>query len=179
MDRNILSRVIMGVLGIAVVLLFIWTRSVEKENGELRDSLARMNAVLDSVRSQTPGLGERMSAVQLHTSKLWFAGQARNWKLVAYEVHELEEAVEAAEALRVRKNNVDITPVLQSLRQTQLPLFEQAAEKSDPRAFTDAYNQTIEACNGCHRASGYEFIHIITPTREPVTNQQWQMGGHP
>src|SRR5437016_9224862 len=82
----------------------------------------------------------------------------------------------AAEALHARKNNVDITSVLQSVRQTQLQLVERAIGKKNIGAFKDAYGQTLSACNGCHRPAGYEFIHIIPPTGEPVTNQQWKPG---
>ena len=43
-----------------------------------------------------PGLGEIMSATQMRHLKLWYAGQAGNWPLAAYEVDELEEGFAAA-----------------------------------------------------------------------------------
>jgi hypothetical protein len=140
----------------------------------LADSLAFGLRELDSLRAQAPGLGDYMSTIQLHAAKLWFAGQASNWPLAKYEHDELRETIEAAEALHARKNNVDVSAVLQSVRQTQLPLVERAISRKSPGAFKDAYSQTLSACNGCHRPAGYEFIHIIPPTREPVTNQRWK-----
>jgi len=38
-----------------------------------------------------PGLGEMMSLQQMRHAKLWFAGQAENWELAAYEIDELGE----------------------------------------------------------------------------------------
>ena len=115
-----------------------------------------------------------MSTIQLHAAKLWYAGQSSNWKLATYELGELGETIEAAEGLHARKNDVDVSAVLESIRQTQLPLIGQSISRADIHGFTGAYGETLAACNGCHRPAGYEFIHIITPTREPVTNQLWK-----
>jgi len=184
MNHNSTTIFAMIALAIAVIILFTWSNSLRRDAEQttkklagLQDSLTVLHLVVDSLKAQTPGLGEHMSTMQLHTAKLWFAGQSSNWRLVKYELDELEETIEAAEALHAKKNNVDISAVLQSMRESQLPLFEKALDKKSPGAFKNAYSQTLAACNGCHQASGYEFIHIITPTREPVTNQRWQVGG--
>jgi hypothetical protein len=183
-NRNSFAMVLGGVLIAVVAGSLVLTSSMKEDTGrlemsvaEMKDSVALLYRVVDSLKAQTPGLGEYMSTIQLHISKLWFAAQASNWKLARYEHDELEETIEAAEALHAKKNNVDITSVLQSVRQTLLPLVEDAISKGNLRIFRDAYAQTLDACNGCHRPAGYEFIHIITPTREPVTNQQWKVNG--
>lgn len=187
MSKTLFAGIALGLLLVAVVLNFLRISQVsttaERETESLKtavmrleDSLRTVMASLDSLPSQTPGLGEYMSTIQLHAAKLWFAGQASNWELAKYEVDELGETTEAAEALHVRKNNVDISSVLQSVRQTQLPLLEKSIRQRKLRAFNGAYEQTLAACNGCHRSAGYGFIHIITPSREPVTNQRWKAG---
>ena len=38
-----------------------------------------------------PGLGEIMTLTQMRHAKLWFAGEAGNWPLASYELHELKE----------------------------------------------------------------------------------------
>src|ERR1700682_1827289 len=38
-----------------------------------------------------PGLGDMMNLQQMRHAKLWFAGQAENWELAAYEIDELGE----------------------------------------------------------------------------------------
>jgi hypothetical protein len=183
MNRNNSANLPIVAAIIALFLLFVWTWSVNKETErltadltQLQDSLAFLHRVVDSLKAQTPGLGEYMSTIQLHAAKLWFAGQALNWKLSKYELDELAETVEAAEALHARRTDVDVSPVLQGVRLAQLPLFEQAIASQNHRAFSDAYSQVLTACNNCHRLAGYEFIHIVPPTREPVTNQRWKVG---
>ena len=44
-----------------------------------------------------PGFGEFMSNIQAHHLKLWFAGQAQNWDLAYFEIHEIIEGFEDVE----------------------------------------------------------------------------------
>ena len=45
-------------------------------------------------------MGTIMPGVQLHFAKLYFAGKAQNWPLAEFEVHEVEENMDRAVALR-------------------------------------------------------------------------------
>lgn len=132
---------------------------------------------LDSLRSMAPGLGDYMSAVQLHAAKLWFAGRAGNWKLASYELGELGETMDAAGMLHEIKNGVDITGLLRGVQQAQLTAVRRTVDGGNLRTFQGSYGELLAACNGCHRSAGYPFIHIVLPSREPVTNQQWSSGG--
>jgi hypothetical protein len=168
----------------AFVWLFLRLGAAEREGArlsrsvvQLEDSIAVLAGAVDSLEARRPGLGEYMSTIQLHAAKLWFAGQAGNWGLVRYELDELGETIEAAEALHTTKNSVNVTAVLRSVREGQLPLFDRAVAAKDLKAFDTVYDETLEACNGCHRPAGYEFIHITRPGREPVTNQRWKPSG--
>jgi hypothetical protein len=175
MKRTLFTNIALGILTLFVVSQFLWTSSVKQDFDHMKDSVDVLNLVVDSLRAQVPGLGEYMTTIQLHAAKLWFASQASNWKLAQYELDELIEAMEAAESLHAKRKDVDISVVLRSVRLTQIPLLEQSLEKKNIHAFGDAYKQTLVACNGCHRPAGYEFIHIVIPNREPVTNQQWNV----
>lgn len=42
------------------------------------------------------GLGEIMGLTQMRHAKLWFAGEAGNWPLSAYELDELKEGFDDA-----------------------------------------------------------------------------------
>ena len=139
----------------------------------LRDSLRTLHAQVDSLRQQSPGLGEYMTTMQLHAAKLWFAVKESNWDLAPYEVGELNETIDGATALHVFRNNVNIAGVLQGVQQTQIQSLKQSLEAKNRKHFTVAYKQTLEACNGCHTSAWYKFISIIPPTREPVANQRW------
>jgi hypothetical protein len=188
MHQNAFVYAIMSLLVIAFVFLLVSITSLRNESSAATDSLGIMiNEVdrsvevlsykLDSLRTMMPGLGEYMTTIQLHVTKLWFAARASNWGLAAYELNELKETAETVERLHMFKDSVNVSSVLQSVRQSQMGLLGLAIKNRNPRSFNSAYDETLAACNGCHRAAGYGFIHIVTPTSEPVTNQQWKMGG--
>lgn len=177
MNRNSSTIAAIVILTVAVVLLFVWVSSSEREAARLGAEIALLQRSVDSLKAQAPGLGDYMTTIQLHASKLWFAGQAANMKLVKFELDELGESFEAAERLHVKKNEIDVSLVLMSTRTALFPLIEQSVSKKSTKEFGEAYRQLLVACNGCHKPVGYEFIHIITPTREPVTNQDWKVSG--
>jgi hypothetical protein len=56
-----------------------------------------------------------MTTIQLHAGKLWFAAKANNWELAAYELHELEETMEAVKKLNVEKNGLKISNVMDAV----------------------------------------------------------------
>lgn len=177
---GVLAVLLLAVVVLAAMILSLseTTRIEDKKLGSTlvstQDSLRAVQRQVDSLKQQVPGLGEYMSAIQLHISKLWFAGQASNWNLASYELNELVEAVEGAEALHAIRDSVNVTGVLQSVHDTQLETLEQSLLSKQRKKFLDSYSQTLEACNGCHRSAGYSFIHIVTPTAPPVTNQRWE-----
>jgi len=139
----------------------------------LRDSIGILRLEIDSLKAQAPGLGDYMTAIQLHIAKLWYGFTALNWELVSYELNEMKEAIEGAMALHAVKNNVNTAGVLQSVEQTQVASMEKAVASKDHRLFSAAYHETLEACNSCHRSAGYGFISVTLPSAPPVTNQVW------
>lgn len=141
----------------------------------LQDSLKDVQQQLDQLRQQAPGLGDYMTTIQLHASKLWFAIGASNWDLASYELDKMSETMDEARTLHVFKNGLDISGVLQSIQETQIPLMRQAIVSKTSSTFTPAYGETLDACNSCHRSAGYGFISIIPPTAPPVTNQRWDV----
>ncbi len=67
----------------------------------------QMQAEIDSLKFKLdncykPGLGEFMSGIQVHHSKLWFAGINNDWKLADFEMGEIKEALDD-----IQKYNID------------------------------------------------------------------------
>ncbi|MGA7159621.1 MAG: hypothetical protein WBZ48_01380 [Bacteroidota bacterium] len=150
-------------------------RDLKTAIASLQDSLRDLQQQLVQLKAQAPGLGEYMSTIQLHAAKLWFAAGDSNWDLASYELNEMSETMDGARALHVFKNGLDVSGVLQSVQETQMPLLRQAIDSKAGLSFTDAYGQTLDACNGCHKSAGYGFIFITTPGAPPVTNQRWDV----
>ncbi|HLX12346.1 MAG TPA: hypothetical protein VKS81_05990 [Bacteroidota bacterium] len=142
------------------------------------DSIRLLRLQIDSLKQQVPGLGEYMTAIQLHISKMWFAAQASNWGLARYEFDEMGEAMDGAQALHSIKNKVDISSVMDGVRHSQLPTLNSAIATRNLSAFRDGYTRTIAACNSCHKSSAHGFIQITIPTHEPVVNQIWKLSTH-
>lgn len=183
--RAFLSGVLI-LFGILIAVLFFRVLTLE---GRLRESspsndgaivavqasLKRVEAELATAKELAPGLGEYMTTIQLHAGKLWFAAKAANWDLAIYELHELEETMEAVKKLKAEKNGVKISGVMDAVLRTQIAHLEETIKQKNPGEFQKAYDETLGACNGCHKESGHKFIQIIRPTAPPVTNQNWQM----
>jgi hypothetical protein len=174
---------------ISVVVLFAWVwmlsgelRSFQNRNDQAvaayQDSLKNIRNELTTVKESTPGLGEFMTTMQLHMGKLWFAAQASNSELAAYELDELKEAMEGAKSLHEVKNGVNVSNVLDSVLQTQIAQLAESIERKRLTEFQQSYDETLSACNGCHAEAGSKFIHIVRPIAPPVTNQKWEMA-HP
>jgi len=174
----VLFGILIAVLSFRVISLEGRLRDSGGANGGgingLQESLKRVEADLVTVKDLAPGLGEYMTTIQLHAGKLWFAAKAANWELALYELHEMEETMEAVKKLNAEKNGVKISGVMDAVLRTQITQLEQTIKRKNPGEFHKAYDETLNACNGCHTESGHKFIQIIRPAVPPVTNQRWE-----
>ncbi len=103
-----------------------------------------------------PGGGVLMMEAGLRINALYFAGKKKNWDLAAYEMHELEEALEKLEITR---------PAMASYLGTFLAGPEVAAVDAailaqDKSAFKTAIRDLTTACEGCHVTFGKPFLVI-------------------
>jgi hypothetical protein len=119
----------------------------------------------------SPGLGEIMPLQQMRHSKLWFAGNARNWDLAGYELDELKEGFEVTAKLFPTVNDVSVTEVIGTITAVQIPEVGKSIEARDRARFASAFDKLTASCNGCHQATKHSFIVIQRPTSLPYTNQ--------
>jgi hypothetical protein len=125
-----------------------------------------------------PGLGEIMSLQQMRHAKLYFAGQAENWDLAAYELDEIGEGFDDVLKYHPTHKDSPVAPkdaipriVTEPLRQ-----LKAAVEKKDSAAFGPAFDGLTTACNSCHEATNFGFNIVQTPTANPYPNQQFRKG---
>jgi hypothetical protein len=120
-----------------------------------------------------PGLGEIMSLNQMRHTKLWFAGQAGNWPLAAYELDELKEGFD--DAVRFHPTHKDaplpLSQLIPQMTASPLQRLDEAVSAKDLQRFTAAFDGLTEACNSCHRAANFAFNVVTRPTANPYTNQ--------
>ncbi len=135
-------------------------------------STGNLQSQIDSLKTQInnsykPGLGEFMSSIQVHHEKLWFAGNARNWQLADFEIHEIMEAVEDIKTYAAdrpeTKNIVMLQPAIDSLNNS--------IEQKNLQSFKQNFVVLTNTCNNCHAAVNYNFNKIKIPETPPFSNQ--------
>ena len=120
-----------------------------------------------------PGLGEMMSLQQMRHVKLWFAGQAENWQLAAYELDEIGEGFDDIVKFHPTHKDSPVAPKDAIPRMLTEPLktLRAAVENKDAAAFAQAYDALTAACNSCHQATNFGFNAVQRPATNPYPNQ--------
>jgi hypothetical protein len=141
-------------------------------------SQAELEAALQEVREEmedrfSPGLHSQMVEMQHRHAALWFAGDAGNWGLTDYMIHELEELVEDMEEINPVYREVQVAELLREMTVPAIERMEDAVEAEDRAAFAQAYDQLTTACNACHVASDRAAIVMQRPTAPPLTNLRY------
>jgi hypothetical protein len=112
-----------------------------------------------AAKPYVPSLADLMLVVQLRHAKLWLAGDASNWELANFAIHEMEEGLEDMARLHPAYKDV--------------PVGKMAVKARNRAAFTKAFDQLTDACNACHQASNHAFIVIRRPAGFPFPNQSF------
>ena len=120
-----------------------------------------------------PGLGELMTFQQMRHTKLWLAGQARNWELAAYELDELGEGFDDVVKFHPTHKDSPVAPKDAIPRMITQPLADlrDAVSKKDAAAFARNYDALTTACNNCHQATNFGFNRVQRPETNPYPNQ--------
>ena len=126
-------------------------------------------------KGQLPRLADLMNeAMQVHHTKLWFAGHANNWVLADYELRKTKETIE-----EIKETIVDIqtasaqwqrVPVGEMLKSidSNLDTLADAIKLQDGAKFDAAYRGLTAACNACHVRAGQPQIKIMVPLSDGV-----------
>src|SRR5689334_14846532 len=83
---------------IAAVLLAACTTAsaAEPPASDAKAEIAALKKEIAALKKEAyrPELGDQMLAIQIRHARLWFAGEAQNWLLAAFELQEIKEAFE-------------------------------------------------------------------------------------
>jgi cytochrome c553 len=120
-----------------------------------------------------PGLGEFMTATQLRHAKLWFAGEANNWDLAAYEIDEIEEGLDDARKQFPTHEGVPVGDMIKANIAPAIVVLREAVAAKSSTKFMVAFDNLTGACNTCHAGAGKPFIRIQRPTAPPLSNQNF------
>jgi hypothetical protein len=152
---------------IAGSVAFTACNSAGRDNSALQARVDSLQKRLDD--AYKPGLGEFMSGIQVHHSKLWFAGTAGNWKLADFEVGEIKESLDDIEKYCTDRPEVASLPMIRP----PLDSISAAVGAGNAAGFRNAFVLLTNTCNNCHRATKHEFNVIKIPDTPPFTNQSF------
>jgi hypothetical protein len=139
------------------------------------DKVKKMQATIDSLQKQLnetykPGFGEFMSGIQTHHSKLWFAGLYENWPLADFEVHELQESLDAIQKFCSERSEVKEIAMINAPIDSLL----KAIKQKDSGLFKSSFVLLTNTCNNCHKQTEHGFNMVTIPVAPPVTNQDFR-----
>jgi len=120
-----------------------------------------------------PELGEQMLGLQIRHARLWFAGEAQNWMLAAFELQEIKEAFDA-----VVEQNPDhatfqpqrLADVLPAMTKAPVLALRDAIDRGSKAEFEKTFDSLSAACTGCHKAAGNDFLVIERPKAPLLDN---------
>jgi hypothetical protein len=154
-------------------LLMVSAVSIVCCNAPSGRSATAPSATPSAAAVEPPGLGELMTFNQMRHAKLWFAGEAGNWKLARYEVDELGEGFD--DVVRYHPTHKDSpVPIDSSVEKIiREPLAEvgRAIAAQDRARFEKAFDAVTDGCNRCHQATNFGFNVVQRPTANPFSNQ--------
>ena len=121
-----------------------------------------------------PGLEQFMNVILIEHNKLWFAAQARNWPLAAYELGEIKEVMGDVQDIVPVFKNLPLKDMLDAVITKEIVDLEKAIEAKDLRKFVAGYDKLNAACNACHQGTENGFVVIQRPTVAAFTNQDYR-----
>lgn len=124
-----------------------------------------------------PGVGEIMTLNQNRHIKLWYAGEAENWPLAAYEVGELEEGFADVARFHPVYEGAPrpLSDLIRELVAMPLRQLRTVVLEKDRSSFVAAYDSLTDACNACHEATGFSFNVIARPASNPYSDQLFRL----
>ena len=121
-------------------------------------ALVPLVAAAQTSQKPLPRLADIMTAVQFRHSKLWTAGQQRNWELAGYELELVKASLNEAIALYTDIPVENITMIDPPIRS-----MEKAIDARNGAAFGKAFGELTAGCNACHQSTGRGFIVMTVP----------------
>ena len=133
------------------------------------NDLDALRADVARLKANAPSQSHSMSDVGYHWTNLWFAAEKKNWPLAQFYFDETRQHILWTIRLRpVRKGpdgkDVNLVPIFEAIDASAFKSVAEAIQQKDAKTFAAAYRTTLEACYGCHKASGKPYLRPELPT---------------
>ena len=134
-------------------------------------AVASSNAQPQTHQGTRASFGLVMIAIGRRFEVLGKAVVAKRFELAAYELEELEEVF--TDDLPHAKPpplppKVELAPFIKSFREFNIPDLRKAIQSNDAATISASFENAAKTCNGCHQATGRNFIDVPTRVGENV-----------
>ncbi len=92
-----------------------------------------------------------------------------NWKLAVFELHEIDETIEAIQKYKSEKEESEVIAMLHPA----LDNVGLAVQQENAAQFKSSYISLTNTCNACHRATNFEFNVVKIPETPPFSNKEF------
>jgi hypothetical protein len=122
-----------------------------------------------------PAMDDLMTMlIQPRHLKLYYAGEAGNWKLAEFQLRELRQALARIGRTIPIYRKIGVDDAVGSIFTEKATGLEAAIKAADPAKFKAAYAEMTNACNACHAAMEHEFLVIKVPDAMVYPNQEFR-----
>ncbi|HVB34029.1 MAG TPA: hypothetical protein VNJ52_06630 [Patescibacteria group bacterium] len=143
-------------------------------NDALKTKVANLEK---QVNESEPGVGEIMGVIQMHHTKLYYAGTNANWTLAKYELSEIQENLNEVMDLypkKFKQVRVPLPELIPSMTKASMDQVQEAIQQKNEKSFVKAYKDLSTSCSNCHAAANNPFINIQVPAKGMYTDQQFK-----
>ncbi len=121
-----------------------------------------------------PAMDDLMTMlVQPRHMKLYYAGQAKNWQLAAFQINELRGALARIGRTIPNYRNINVDTAVASIFADKLKAVDAAVKAANLAEFNAAYGEMTAACNDCHKGMEHAFLVIKVPDSGNFPNQEF------
>jgi hypothetical protein len=122
-----------------------------------------------------PAMDDLMTMlVQPRHMKLYYAGQAKNWQLAAFQINELRGALARIGRTIPNYRNINVDTAVASIFADKLKAVDAAVKAADLAQFNAAYGEMTAACNDCHKGMEHAFLVIKVPDSGNFPDQEFR-----
>jgi len=122
-----------------------------------------------------PAMDDLMTMlIQPRHIKLYYAGQAKNWTLAAFQSTELRQALARIGRTIPTYRKIDVDTAVASIFADKLKAVDAAIKAADLAQFTAAYGEMTGACNACHAGMEHPFLVIKVPDAMNYPDQDFR-----
>ncbi|MBI3667686.1 MAG: hypothetical protein HY236_15900 [Acidobacteria bacterium] len=117
----------------------------------------------DTLANIQPGLGTVMIEYSTRMGNIYYAAQAGNWGMAAYQLKEMVEIQEVGETTRPGR-----AAALKGMEQGALKPLALDIVNQNLTAFNTDFNTAVAFCNACHAATGFDYVVYKLPAQPEV-----------